>query len=121
MEPGENRSLKSILLLCVIALAGGLVFAHPLRAELAQMTQIPASVQLKTVSFSVEGMSCGSCVASVKRAVKALDGVTMVDVSLADRRARVQYIEGKVTPDSIAAAVRQLGYKAGEPAGETGP
>lgn len=44
-----------------------------------------------------------------------------VGVSLADRRARVQYVEGKVTADSIAAAVRKLGYKTGEPVAENDP
>ncbi len=105
----------------MFAVAGALVFACPLRAELAQTTQGSANAQLTTVGFSVEGMTCGSCVASVKRALQALDGVTRIDVSLADRRARVQYVEGKVAPDSIAAAVRQLGYKTGEPVAENDP
>jgi hypothetical protein len=36
-------------------------------------------------------------------------------VSLETRQARVHYQEGKVTPDRIAAAIRELGYKTGEP------
>lgn len=105
----------------MLAVSGGLVFACPLWAELTPTTQASPKAPLKIVGFSVEGMTCGSCVASVKRALQALDGVTRIDVSLADRRARVQYVEGKVAPDSITAAVRQLGYKTGEPVVETGP
>lgn len=63
-------------------------------------------------------MSCGSCVAAVKRKVRALEGVSSVEVSLAERRARVRYDESKVTPDQIAAAIRELGYKTGPPVRE---
>lgn len=106
----------------MLAVSGGLVFACPLlRAELTPTTQASTNATLKIVGFSVEGMTCGSCVASVKRALQALDGVTRIDVSLADRRARVQYVEGKVTPASIVAAVQQLEYKTGEPVVETDP
>lgn len=105
----------------MLAVSGVLVFACPLRAELTPTTQASPNAPLKIVGFSVEGITCGSCVASVKRALQALDGVTRIDVSLADRRARVQYVEGKVTADSIAAAVRKLGYKTGEPVAENDP
>ena len=65
-------------------------------------------------------MSCGSCVASVKRTVKGLAGVAGVEVSLETRQARIRYDESKVTPDQIAAAIRELGYKTGPPIREAG-
>lgn len=105
----------------MLAISGHLVFACALGAEPTPTTQASPNASLKIVGFAVDGMTCGSCVASVKRALQALDGVTRIDVSLADRRARVQYVEGKVTPDSIVEAVRQLGYKTGEPVRETDP
>jgi copper chaperone CopZ len=72
-----------------------------------------------TVNIPVEGMSCGSCAASVKRAAKGIDGVTNAEVELAGRRARVEYIVGRTSPEQISAAIRQLGYKTGTPAAET--
>lgn len=120
MKPEKTVSLKGLALFCVIALAGAFILAYPLRAEPVQPPQNTPAL-LKTVSFSVEGMSCASCVSKVKRTLKALDGVVGVDVSLEERRARVQYIEEKVSPDSIAAAVRDLGYKTGEPVAERDP
>lgn len=74
-----------------------------------------------TVSIPVEGMSCGSCVASVTRAVKALDGVRDVKVDLVPGRARVEYAEGEATPEAIAAAISELGYKTGTPVMERSP
>lgn len=121
MKPKNLLSLKGIVLLCVIAWAGALIPACPLRAEPVQPAQNTPGALLKTVSFSVEGMSCASCASRVKRTLKALDGVIGVDVSLEERRARVQYIEEKVSAESIAAAIRDLGYKTGEPAVEKDP
>lgn len=71
-----------------------------------------------TTFIPIEGMSCGSCAATVKRTVKAIDGVTEVEVSLEHRGARVSYVAREVSPDRIAAAINQLGYKAGQPRAE---
>lgn len=73
MKPRKRRHLKITLILSVLAVAGGLVFACPLlRAEFTPTTQASTNATLKIVGFSVEGMTCGSCVASVKRALQAL-------------------------------------------------
>jgi copper ion binding protein len=87
----------------------------------AQEREETPTTPMSIVTVPVEGMSCGSCVASVKRTVKALAGVSSVDVSLAERRARIRYDESEVTPDQIAAAIRALGYKTGPPVREAGP
>ena len=69
----------------------------------------------KTVVIPVEGMTCASCAATVKRALKAVDGVVEVNVSLGQRSARVRYIEGRVTPERLVEAINKSGYKAGTP------
>lgn len=70
--------------------------------------------QVKTVSIPVEGMSCVSCAARVKRTLKAIDGVQRVEVSLEHREATVQFSPAKVTPERLEAAINELGYKAGK-------
>lgn len=67
------------------------------------------------VTIPVEGMSCISCAATVKKTIQKIDGVTEVEVSLEHRAARVRYMDGKVSPDQLAAAVNHLGYRAGTP------
>ncbi len=59
---------------------------------------LQSSAVTKTMFIPVEGMSCGSCAATVKRGVKRVDGVTDVEVSLEHRGGRVRYTEGRVTP-----------------------
>lgn len=72
------------------------------------------ALQLQTVRIPVEGMSCVSCAASVKRALKGIEGVQQVEVSLENREAVVRFFPEKVTSDRLESAVNGLGYKAGK-------
>lgn len=70
------------------------------------------------VTIPIEGLVCSACTARVKRALESIDGVTEVEVSLQHRQASVRYVETKVSPNTLAAAIDELGYKAGTPAVE---
>lgn len=77
-----------------------------------------AAVGNATIRIPVEGMSCSSCAGSVKKVVRGLEGVTSVNVDLAARQVLVGFVDGKVSPERIAAAIRELGFKAGIPVRE---
>lgn len=81
----------------------------------APAAQLVAKSDLKTVVIPVEGMACIACAASVKRALKSINGVSEVEVNLAQRVARVTYAPAKVAPDRFVAAINKLGYRAGTP------
>jgi copper chaperone CopZ len=66
-----------------------------------------------TQVFTVAGMTCDNCVHHVTEAIKNVSGVTSVNVSLAEKSARV---EGEFDPKAIIAAVEEEGYEAA-PAG----
>jgi len=76
---------------------------------------IPATSSAGTVAIPIEGMTCASCAAQVKKALRALDGVADVEVSLEHRIARVRYAADKVKPEDLVGAINRLGYKAGPP------
>ncbi len=58
--------------------------------------------------LSIEGMSCGHCVAHVTSALKGVHGVTSVHVDLATKSAAV---EGDALDDALlTAAVDEVGY-----------
>ena len=69
--------------------------------------------------FTIEGMSCASCVGRVEAAVRALAGVSDARVSFAAGELRVRYLDRVVTLSDIIAAVKGAGYVA-QPKG-TGP
>ena len=66
-------------------------------------------VKAKT-SFSVEGMTCASCVGRVERALKKTPGVLEAAVNLATERASVTYLPDAVGPGVLKAAIRRAGY-----------
>jgi len=73
----------------------------------------------KTITIPIEGMTCASCVAHVKRRLRSIDGVSEVEVSLEQRNARVRYLDGRVLPEHLVTAINELGYKASTPTTET--
>jgi len=63
----------------------------------------------ETTTWSVSGMHCGHCVASVTEEISELPGVESVDVTLETGLARVTSAE-PVTREQVEAAVREAGY-----------
>lgn len=61
--------------------------------------------------LDIDGMTCGHCVAAVRRALAEVPGVESVDVTLAPGRATVHH-EG--IPGALVAAVEDEGYEARE-------
>ncbi|MEW9528602.1 heavy-metal-associated domain-containing protein [Microbispora sp. NPDC049125] len=59
-------------------------------------------------TYTVQGMTCGHCVSSVKEEVGEIPGVTGVEVDLASGRVEVSG-EG-VTDDAVRRAVEEAGY-----------
>ena len=65
-----------------------------------------------TRRFDVIGMTCGGCERALGRAVSRLPGVEQVSASHSEQSATVTYDETIVSPDAIAAAIRDAGYQA---------
>jgi copper chaperone CopZ len=105
-----TRTIRVAALICATM---GLILLAPGPQE--RLYANPNETGTKTVVIPIEGMSCPSCVARVKRTLTAIEGVVEVHVELAQRSARIRYIDGRVTPDRLTAAINNLGYKAGIP------
>ena len=68
--------------------------------------------RLGHVTLTVASMSCASCVGRVDKALAALPGVVNVSVNLASESAQVDFLDGAVTPEEIAAVATNAGYPA---------
>jgi len=62
-----------------------------------------------TSTYTVNGMSCGHCVAAVTEELSKLDGVSHVDVDLGSGRVTVES-DSPLDDDEVAAAVDEAGY-----------
>ncbi len=69
---------------------------------------------MQTQTFTVTGMTCQHCVASVTEEVGELDGVTGVDVDLDS--GTLQVTGQDVTPEQVRAAVAEAGDYSADPA-----
>jgi len=68
---------------------------------------------VETIALKVSGMTCGGCVGSVTRVLKAVPGVTEVAVQLTPGRAEVTYDPASTTPETLKAAIEDAGYEVG--------
>lgn len=60
-----------------------------------------------SLKLSVPDMSCGHCVASITRAVQALDAGARIEADLPVRQIT---IDTAAAPDAVVAALREAGY-----------
>jgi Cu+-exporting ATPase len=65
----------------------------------------------ETLKMTVHGMTCGSCARSVERKLSATPGVSKATVDLANQNATIEYDADTVKPETLAAAVRQIGFE----------
>ncbi|HEX2117676.1 MAG TPA: copper ion binding protein [Acidimicrobiales bacterium] len=63
-----------------------------------------------STTITVDGMTCGHCVAAVQSEVGKLDGVTDVAVDLASGQVTVT-AERSPDPDALREAVEEAGYE----------
>jgi copper chaperone CopZ len=67
---------------------------------------------IQTTILSIAGMSCGSCVRHVRRALDGMTGVVHVSVDLPGNLATVDHLPDRVDAASLVAAIRDAGYEA---------
>ena len=65
---------------------------------------------MQTELIHVSGMTCGGCTSSVTKALKAVNGLDDIVVSLSDGTATVQYDEKLTAPQELELAVKNAGY-----------
>lgn len=88
------------LIVVVLALAGGFAWTASRPGEFA------------LAEYSVQNLSCGSCVQNIRTALEGVAGVGQVEVSVTSGRARVEYIPSAVDPETIAGRIEKAGYPA---------
>ena len=103
--------LASLTLPAFVAL--GVVAIPPIRA---QAPSRPLEAESTAVVIPVKGMSCMACVTRTKQALRAVPGVTAVEVVLSPGSVTVKCDPAKVALEKLAGVINDLGYEAGTPA-----
>lgn len=67
---------------------------------------------MKQEVYTIEGMHCAACSASVERVTRKLPGVERSDVNLTTGKMTIEYDDAKVNPEQIMGKVEKAGFKA---------
>jgi copper chaperone CopZ len=67
---------------------------------------------VETLTLSISGMTCGHCVASVRRALETVPGVAVENVRIGSAELRLSGTETAATKSAALAAVQDAGYDA---------
>ncbi|WP_422123888.1 heavy metal translocating P-type ATPase [Planococcus sp. X10-3] len=73
-----------------------------------------ALADAETKTFTIEGMTCASCVQSVEKATRKLDGVDESTVNMATEKMVIRFDPQQISVNDIKAAVADAGYAAVE-------
>ena len=119
LNPMLGAAAMSLSSVCVVSNALRLKLFKPKlsgnkTAPKAEKTLPAAEVQSEGESsmkkiISIEGMACGHCSARVEAALKAVDGVSAVSVSLENKNAEVTLAKD-VADEVLSGAVTEAGY-----------
>ena len=81
-----------------------------LAEPILRLIYLPRSL-MRTETLKVGGMTCGGCVGVVTSALRAIDGVAGVVVSLKPGEARIEFDERATSSERLREAVKQAGYE----------
>jgi len=65
---------------------------------------------MERVTLKIEGMTCGGCVASVERVLKAVPGVVATKVQLSPGLAEVSFDPARTGVAALRTAIEEAGY-----------
>jgi copper chaperone CopZ len=100
MKPHTPAALLLLLAMCI---------SPALRATHAHADD----TKTRVVLFQIDGMVTDSCPALVKQAVRRIDGVQRVEASAKTKTVRVEYVEGRTSPEAIRKVIKdQTGFDA---------
>ena len=70
----------------------------------------PAWAAMQTVTLLVPEMSCAACPITVKKALSKLNGVSKIDINIAQREAIVTFDNAKTNTQALTKTTQDAGY-----------
>ncbi|MEO6583723.1 MAG: heavy-metal-associated domain-containing protein [Ferruginibacter sp.] len=112
----KPSTMKLFILMClVVALTLTACAQETKKTEPAPPTEQTKTALMRKVKIPIDGMVCMACQSTVKKAIKSLNGVRDVEISLEDKNALITYYPNLVKPEQFQKAINGKGYTAGQP------
>lgn len=84
------------------------------KADRATTNKQAKTIATQKIKIPVDGMVCSACQSTVKKAIKSLNGVKNVEVSLENKFAFITFYPNLIKPEQIQKAINDKGYTAGK-------
>jgi hypothetical protein len=108
MHSGHEHEGDSILNLVLGIVFFVLILASVFRKFIKPLFKDTKMQTSDNIKIPIEGMTCNHCVMNVKKSIESVNGVTAVEVNLAENAA---YVSGDFKLEDISKAVEDVGYK----------
>lgn len=92
--------------------SGGLTIGQKKIQECKEEIKMDLSMSVNSVTISVEGMTCSSCVWTIEQQIGKLNGVHHIKVSLEEKNATIIYDPKLQTPKTLQEAIDDMGFDA---------
>src|SRR3989442_272198 len=114
---GGQRSAIVTLLITTAFVIGfaGLNISRYVFGSVPPLAQDQLANGLSRTVISVDGLSCVACEIPVRHALRKVEGVRSVQVSVGTKTATVEYEPAKTNPEQLVAAINATGYRASLP------
>lgn len=100
--------INTLVLFAATSLAG---LGLPAAVQAGDTSKAAAASE-RTMTFTVEKMTCAACPITVRQAMQKVEGVKSVTVDFEARTATVVFDPAVTTPEKIGAASADAGYPA---------
>lgn len=87
--------------------------------ETVEKAGYKANIGTERKTFTIKGMTCASCVQTIEKGTRKLEGVITSNVNLATEKMNIEYDPSIVSVTDIMKAVETVGYEAHEDIGDT--
>lgn len=101
--------INALVLLAAASVAG---LSLPAAVQAGEASKATVAASERTVTFTVEKMTCAACPITVRQAMQKVEGVKSVTVDFEARTATVVFDSTVTTTDEIGAASADAGYPA---------
>lgn len=80
----------------------------------AQESPMTSFLGVQKAEIPIKGMTCMSCVGTIKRELKKFEGIEELNISLPEQKASITYFPTKIELSEIVKKLNEIGYETGE-------
>lgn len=107
----QSKKFLAIVTVFAAAMVMFPYYAHVFYPSGSKPVIVAESENIRSMEFSIKGMTCQGCAVHVKSEVDKLPGILEADVGYETANALVRFDKSIVTAEEIEAAINSTGYK----------